>query len=628
VSQFLPARSRFLVCLILAVLFVRPAGVCLGLAQTAEAESSASPRIEKLDPPNWWTSFSPHLMLLLTGANLDGAKIATSYPGVRVTKTESGASSHYLFLWLELARTVAPGEVPLQIQTHHGRIVVEFPLLRHSPEQSPRGVSTNDVIYLIMPDRFADGDPTNDKPPNSTGIYDRSQPKAYHGGDLRGIREHLAYLHDLGVTALWLTPVWKNTDSDYHGYHVVDFYAIDDHMGSLREYQDLVADAHKLGMKVLIDYVVNHTGPHHRWATDPPLSDWFHGSPDKHVAAAYNFDGLTDPHASPNQYRDVIEGWFVDKLPDLNTDEVLVETYLCENALWWAETADVDGFRLDTFPYSSRRSWSRWHAGMRQEYPGLVSIGEVADKDPTITSFFEGGRSQFDGVDSGVTTVFDFPLQHVLRDVILRGASVQEIVEVLRHDSLYPHSDNLVTFIGNHDDARFMGEAGSSPEKLKNAFSLLLTMRGIPQIYAGDEIGMSGGEDPDNRRDFPGGFPGDPRNAFLAVGRTGVEEDVYEHVQALLHLRQAHPALQYGRQCNIGWDDSYLAFTRETAEEKVLVMFNNSSGVRNVSFSIEGTPLQNVTQVRTLYGTAKAALNANQMQTMLPPESVTIYEIR
>jgi len=231
-------------------------------------------------------------------------------------------------------------------------------------------------------------------------------------------------------------------------------------------------------------------------------------------------------------------------------------------------------------------------------------------------------------VDSGVTTVFDFPLQHVLRDVILRGASAQKIVEVLRHDSLYPHSDNLVTFIGNHDRARFMGEAGSSPRKLKNAFSLLLTLRGIPQVYAGDEIGMSGGEDPDNRRDFPGGFPGDPRNAFLAGGRTDVEEDVYEHVRALLHLRQAHPALQRGRQCNIAWDDSYLAFTRETAEEKVLVMFNNSSGPRNVSFSIEDTPLQNATQLRALYGAAKAALNANQMQMMLPPESVTIYEIR
>ena len=627
-SQFLPIRFRFLACLILTFLVLRPAGFGLGLAPAAEAASSDVPRIEKLDPPNWWTSFSPDLMLLLTGQNLDGAKVATSYPGVHVSKTEPGASSHYLFVWLDLAKTVAPGEVPLQIRTPHGKIVVEFPLLRRSPGQSPQGVSANDVIYLIMPDRFADGDPTNDQPLNSTGIYDRSQPKAYHGGDLRGIRQHLPYLHDLGVTTLWLTPVWKNTDSDYHGYHVVDFYAIDEHMGTLQEYQALVADAHKLGMKVLIDYVVNHTGPHHRWASDPPLADWFHGSPDKHTAAVYNFDRLIDPHASPNQYRDVIEGWFVDKLPDLNTDESRVEKYLCENALWWTGIADVDGFRLDTFPYSSRRSWSRWHVGIRQVYPGLVSIGEVADKDPTITSFFEGGRSQFDGVDSGVTTVFDFPLQHVLRDVILHGASAQEIVEVLRHDSLYPHSDNLVTFIGNHDRARFMGEAGSSPRKLKNAFSLLLTLRGIPQVYAGDEIGMSGGEDPDNRRDFPGGFPGDPRNAFLAGGRTEVEEDVYEHVRALLHLRQAHPALQRGRQCNIAWDDSYLAFTRETAEEKVLVMFNNSSGPRNVSFSIEDTPLQNATRVRALYGTAKAALNANQMQTMLPPESVTIYEIR
>lgn len=626
-SQFLPARLRFLLCLILAVLFLRPAGFCLKSPPSADTDSAA-PRIEKLDPPNWWTSFSPDVMVLLTGANLEGARITTSHSGVRVTKTEPGASSRYLFVWLELSKTAAPGKVPLQIQTRHGRVVVRFPLLRRSREPSPQGVSANDVIYLIMPDRFADGDPSNDQPPNSTGVYDRNQPKAYHGGDLRGIRQHLPYLHDLGVTTLWLTPVWKNTDSDYHGYHVVDFYAIDEHMGNLQEYRALVADAHKLGMKVLIDYVVNHTGPHHPWASDPPLADWFHGSPAKHAAAVYNFDGLTDPHASPNQYRDVIEGWFVDKLPDLNTDEALVEKYLCQNALWWTEIADLDGFRLDTFPYSSRRSWSRWHGDVRRVYPGLFSIGEVADKDPTITSFFEGGRSQFDGVDSGVTTVFDFPLEYALRDVILHGASVRKIVDVLRRDSLYPHADNLVTFIGNHDDARFMGEAGSSTEKLKAAFALLLTLRGIPQIYAGDEIGMSGGDDPDNRRDFPGGFPGDTHNAFLAGERTADEEDIYQRVRALVHLRQTHPALQHGWECNIAWDDSYLAFTRQTAEEKVLVIFNNSSAARNVSFSIEDTPLQDTTEVRALYGSAQAAPNGKTVQASLPPESVTIYEIR
>jgi glycosidase len=513
---------------------------------------------------------------------------------------------------------------------------VPLPLLaRGDPRGHYAGFSGDDVIYLIMPDRFADGDLSNDRPTGSTGIYDRSDPHAYHGGDLRGVREHLGYLHDLGVTTVWLTPVWKSTDSDYHGYHVVDFYALEEHMGSMQEYQGMVAEAHRLGMKVLIDYVVNHTGPRHPWASDPPTPTWFHGTPAHHLEPAYTFNGLVDPHASAREYVNTLDGWFAGKLPDLNPDDPELGLYLAQNAMWWVEMAQLDGFRLDTFPYSTRQFWSGWHERVRRvypemDYPRVMDVGEVADGDSTITSFFEGGRKQFDGIDSGLSTVFDFPLCFALRDVVIKGMPMGKIVDVLRHDELYPHAETLVTFIGNHDDTRFLGEVGSSAAKLKAGFSLLLTLRGIPQIYAGDEIAMAGGGDPDNRRDFPGGFPGDKRDAFTANGRSAEQQDVFAHVQSLLALRKSHAALRTGKQWHIGWDDNYYAFLRESAQDgdKLLVVYNNAGKTLELNIPIENTPLESARQLQTVFGNWPAEIAAGKVRVALPAKSLGVFNVR
>ena len=597
----------------------------LALSPLLQAQS---PVVRKVDPPNWWVDYTPEVTLLLTGENLGGSKTTPS-AGVEVLATEASANGHYAFLHLRLGSKLKPGTVPLRLTTQSGSTTVQLPLLTRA--RSPRnfeGISRDDVIYLIMPDRFADGDPANDQPLGSTGTYDRRNPMAYHGGDLRGIRDHLRYLHDLGVTTLWLTPVWKNTDSDYHGYHVVDFYALDDHMGSVTEYQSLVADAHRLGMKVLIDYVVNHTGPHHPWANDPPTPTWLHGTPSRHLEPSYDFSGLVDPHASPREYRNTLDGWFAGKLPDLNPDDPKLAVYLAQNAMWWTEMAQLDGFRLDTFPYSTRQFWSGWHEQLRRVYPRINGIGEVADSDPSITSFFEGGRKQFDGIDSGLATVFDFPLEAALRDVVNKHASMKKIVDVLRHDELYPHPEMLVTFIGNHDHTRFRSEEGSSPAKLKAAFSLLLTLRGIPQIYAGDEIGMPGGADPNNRRDFPGGFPGDAHNAFTAAGRTAEEQDIFAHVQSLLGLRASHAALRTGKQWHIGWDDDYYAFLRESPEERLLVVYNNAPAMRELDIPVDNTPLESAHQLLPVFGKTVAELAAGKLHISLPSETLAVFSVR
>jgi glycosidase len=599
------------------------------IAQSQPASTpnaAAAPLVRKVEPPNWWTKFTPELTLLLTGENLSGARVMSASKGVAVLGTDASSNGHYLFMRLKVSSS-RPATAQLQLTTASGSTSVQLPLLaRTEPAGRFEGFSRDDVIYLIMPDRFADGDPSNNQPPGSTGVYDRSKPMAYHGGDLRGIRQKLGYLHDLGVTTLWLTPVWKNTDSDYHGYHVVDFFAIDDHMGSLAEYQGLVADAHKLGMKVLMDFVANHTGPKSSWKDDPLTLTWFHGTSAHHLDPAYVFAGLVDPHAPPRLYRNTLEGWFAGKLPDLNPDDPKLATYLAQNALWWTEVAQLDGFRIDTFPYSSRQFWSGWNKRVHDVYPHLDSVGEVADPDPTITSFFEGGRTQFDGIDSGLPTVFDFPLCAALRDVVIKGQPLERIVTVLQHDALYPHPEMLVTFFGNHDDKRFVSEEGSNRDKLKAAFSLLLTLRGIPQIYSGDEIGMPGGDDPDNRRDFPGGFPGDPRNAFMPGGRTPEQQDVFAHVQSLLALRRAHPALRTGKHWHIAWDETYYAFVRELPEEKLLVVYNNASSPRALKIPVADTPLENLQSLAPIFGDKPAQIVGNEVQVTLAPQTLAVFQ--
>ena len=475
-------------------------------------------------------------------------------------------------------------------------------------------------------------------------MHDRSNPRAYHGGDLRGIREHLPYLKELGVTTLWLTPILKNgAAQDYHGYGAVDLYAVDPHLGTIRDYQELVAETHKQGMKIFFDFVPNHAGPKNPWVIDPPRPDWFHGTSQHHADSSAGikgtfygktnqqvisndpFEALVDPHAPPRLSRNLTEGWFFNILPDLNTENPTVAEFLLQNSIWWAETSGLDGYRLDTFPYVSRKFWSTWHAGLHQLYPYMTTIGEVFHPDPSVTSFFAGGQKRSDGIDSGLSTLFDFPMFFALRDVLLRDLPAGRIPDVLRSDWLYVHPDTLVTFFANHDVARLASEQGSSPAKLKLAFGLTLTLRGIPELYYGDEIAMPGGRDPDNRHDFPGGWPGDPKNAFTAEGRTREQQEVFTYVQTLLRLRREHPALQGGRLWHLFSDDTSYVFLRETEEERVLVAFNNSAEPRGLSIPLRDTPAQGAAGFTEVLGQAKADVAGNEARVAMPAKSISIF---
>ncbi len=632
----------------LSLALVICASYFLSSSSFACQENADAPVVKKVEPPNWWVGLTPGVMLLLSGKNLNATRASCNLSDVVVNRTQSSAGGEYLFVWLKLEPKLQTGTAVCRITTPKGETTFEIPFAARKPILGRnQGVASDDVLYLVMPDRFANGDPTNDEPKEFPGSHDRAKPRAWHGGDLRGVREHLDYLKDLGITTIWLTPVVKNgATADYHGYGAVDLYAIDPHLGTLRDYQELVEAAHKQHMKVFFDMVPNHVGPSNPWVANPPLSDWFHGTAQQHIDSVspvkgsfYGrsadekdipndpFEALEDPHTPPEFRKNLTDGWFLGILPDMNTENPIVAEYLLQNAIWWAESSGIDGYRLDTFPYASRNFWSDWHSGLRKIYPRLSTIGEVFHTDPTVTSFFVGGRKGWDGIDTGLTTVFDFPIFFVMRNVLLKDGPAGAIPNILRQDSLYPYPDYLVPFFANHDIPRFAGMQGATVAKLKLAFGLTLTVRGIPEIYYGDEIAMPGGGDPDNRRDFPGGWPGDATNAFTREGRTAAQQEVFDYVRSLLHLRQEHDSLRGGKLWHLYVDVSTYIFVRESESEKLVVAFHNGAADFDSKFSVKDSPAQGAVSLETLFGSGKAELAGEQLHVHLPAETVTIFAL-
>jgi glycosidase len=604
-----------------------------------------APVVRKVEPPNWWVKLTPDVMVLLSGKNLLATRAECNLSDVSVSRTQSTSNGQYLFVWLKLAPRLQSGTVVCRITTAAGQTSFELPLAtRKQILGRNQGLTLDDVIYLIMPDRFANGDPTNDEPAEFPGSYDRAQPRAYHGGDLRGIQEHLPYLKDLGATTLWLTPILKNgTAADYHGYGAVDLYAVDPHLGTLSDYQQLIGAAHQQHMKILFDVVPNHVGPLHPWVQDPPTPDWFHGSAGQHLSSSVPvkgdfygqtltkkpsndlFEALVDPHTTAAFRRNLTDGWFFGVLPDLNTENPLVIDYLIQNSIWWAEVSGLDGYRIDTFPYVPRAFWSEWHQQLRQLYPRLSTIGEVFHPDPTVTSFYAGGRKGWDGIDTQLTTVFDFPLYFAIRDNLLNRAPAGRLPNVLRQDSLYPHPEFLVPFFANHDTQRFRSAPGASLAKQELAFGLTLTLRGIPEIYYGDEIGMTGGQDPDNRHDFPGGWTTDQHNAFQREGRTAEQQQIFEYVQSLLRLRREHESLRQGKLWHLAADDWSYVFLRQSEEERLVIAFHSGSSARTMTVPLVDTPLKGVSGIVSLFGGAQADLAGEQLKLTLPPESLSVF---
>lgn len=623
------------------------------LSSLTLSASAQTPTVTKVEPQSWWTGSTLNpIRLLIRGTNLTGAALEAQGGGITASNFKTNAAGTYLFADLAIEPTARPGRRTLRVTTERGNANAAFevtaPLARQGRFQ---GFDRDDVIYLIMPDRFADGDARNNNPPESPGLYDRRRKRHYHGGDLQGIIERLPYIKSLGVTAIWLNPWYDNNNrlnekekyeegaiTDYHGYGATDYYAVEERFGNLALLKRLVDEAHRAGIKVIQDQVANHTGPYHPWVKDQPTPTWYNGTESQHTANRFLPWTLQDPYqpaARTEEARTTLDGWFIDILPDNNQSDPEMRRYQIQNTLWWIGTTGLDAIRQDTLPYVPRDFWRDWMAAIKKEFPNVNVVGELLDGDPALVSFFQGGARRYDGIDSGIDSVFDFPLLYPVRTAFAEGKSIRAIPQMLARDHLYPNPNMLVTLLGNHDMLRFMNEPNANVTGLRLAQTFLLTSRGIPQLYYADEIAIQGGGDPDNRRDFPGGFPGDARDAFTEKGRTFDEQIVFEHVQKLTRLRRELEPLRRGTLANLLVAEQQYAYARTTPQQSVIIVFNNENKPATVEFEVAGTRIQNgATLVDRLQMNAfgervkDAQVQAGKIKLEMPARTAAIFTVR
>jgi len=608
--------------------------VSLCAAQTA-------PEVLKVEPPNWWVGHSINpVRVMIRGRNLQGARIEPSGAGITTRLARINAAGTYLFIDVMIDSKASAGRRSLRITTPQGSAEAPFEITAPlSSENRFQGFNSDDVIYLIMPDRFNDGDQSNNEPAQSRGMYDRTRNRYYHGGDLQGIINRLPYLKELGVTAIWLNPWYDNVNhlneretpdgqpiTDYHGYGAVDFYGVDEHFGTMEKLREMIDRAHLLGIKVIQDQVANHSGPYHPWVKDSPTPTWYNGTEANHLNETWQTWTLQDPRATDQLQRETLEGWFINILPDMNQNDEEASRYIIQNTLWWIGMTGIDAIRQDTLPYVHRRFWRDWTAAIKREYPRVNVVGELYDEDPALVSFFQGGRARFDGVDSGIDSVFDFPLFFSVRRAFAEGKSVREVARMLARDYLYPNPNALVVFLGNHDMLRFMNEQGATADGLKLAQTFIMTTRGTPQIYYGDEIAMRGGGDPDNRRDFPGGFPGDSRNAFTHEGRTIEEQAVFNHLQQMIRIRKELEPLRRGRLLNLLAYEQQYVYARVTDRESVIVVINNDPEEARVEFGVRVANLEDGMVLTDRLGAAgDVRVAEGKMKVIVPGRSAAIF---
>src|ERR1051325_11721908 len=570
------------------ILLIFCVNLCLVFTVAAQA-----PEIVKVDPPSWWvgSSWNP-VRVLIRGRNLAGAKVQVG-PGLRVVGSPK-VNERGTYVFVDVSVDSA-GERTITVTTPQGSAQAPFAVLGPlNPAGRFQGFSPADVMYLIMIDRFADGDPSN-----NGALYDRQNKFYYHGGDLQGVIDHLPYLKDLGVTAIWLTPWYDNYDrlneielkedkpsTGFHGYNPQDFYGVEEHFGTFAKLRELVDTAHRNGIKIIQDEVMNHTGPYHPWVDDPPTATWFNGTKAHHLKNSFQTWVLHDPRAVESLKRETLEGWFLDFLPDLNQNDPEVSRYLIQNTLWWIGTTGLDGIRMDTWQYVPNSFWSGWTAAVKREFPNFKVVGEVKDGDVVHTSFFQGGRVRFDGIDSGLDSLLDFPLFYPIRHAFAEGKPIDEIPKTLAKDYLYTNPEILVTLLGGHDDGRFMSEKGATIAGLKLANAFVLTTRGVPQLYYGDELAMEGEDEPTTRADFLGGFPGDKRNAFTAAGRTKEEQELFDFIRRLTTLRRELPRLQNGLLINLYVAEQQYAYARALRDIVAVVVFNNDNHAAEFEFDV------------------------------------------
>lgn len=580
----------------------------------------AQVKISRIDPTDWYVGMkNPQLQLMVYGKNIRDVKsVTTAYPGVVVDSLVRLDSPNYLLVYINLKDAKA-GEMALNFDGKKVRYQLKD---RAMAGVDRYGFSNADVLYMLMPDRFANGSVKNDQLKGmNTYRVDRSEPSLRHGGDLEGIRQHLDYFNQLGVTALWLTPVLENNSPDnnkystYHGYATTDYYKVDPRFGTNDEYRKLVAEAHQHGLKVVMDMIFNHCGFEHPWVSDMPSKDWFNtpewleetknvgrdattgqpnGTPaanDKYLQTSYKLTPVLDPYASKVDFHETVDGWFVPSMPDLNQRNPHVIRYLIQNSEWWIESVGIDGIRMDTYPYADRDAMALWMKTLDEEYPNFNTVGETWVTEPAYTAAWQKD-SRLTDRNSYLKTVMDFSFFDKLNQAKSEETDnwwkgFNRIYNSLCYDYLYANPSSVLAFVENHDTDRFLGN-GKDSTALKQAYALLLTIKRTPQLYYGTEVLMNGTKevtDGNVRKDFPGGFPGDVHNCFSAAGRTKAENAMFDWTSRLLHWRQGNDVITKGKQIQfIPWKGVYV-IARQYAGKTVMTILNGKRSDNQVEVS-------------------------------------------
>ncbi len=566
-------------------------------------------RISQVEPPSWWVGMKTPLQLMVHGEAISGYDVRIEGEGVSVKEIHKAESPNYLFVDVAVSPSAKPGEYGIIFTKDGKSFRYPYQIAAREEGSAERGsFTTSDLIYLICPDRFANADKGNDDTDDTSEKADRSEPFGRHGGDLQGIIDHLDYVADLGATAIWCTPLLVDDQpvESYHGYACGDYYRIDPRFGSNSQYREYVDKAHGKGLKVIMDIVTNHCGTGHWWMKDLPFNDWIHQFPE-YTGSNIAFSSVMDPNASRHDADLQVSGWFVPSMPDMNLDNQYLLKYFQQWAVWWTEYSGLDGLRVDTYPYNEKVPMSKWCEAVLNEYPNLNIVGECWDTNIDHLAYWQGGNANRDGFDSHLPSIMDFPLQEAINAALCEdepqwGQGMVRVYSALSHDATYHDVSMMLTFLSNHDHYRVADAWRQNPDKLKIAYILLATIRGIPQIFYGDEMGFATGKayksDGELRMDFPGGWEGDKVDLFTEEGRAsatvsvggktipqGQLAELHDYAKTLFRWRKDKEVIHNGRTMHfIGRDNTY-AFFRYNDTDKVFVFVNNSPEPRTVPWS-------------------------------------------
>ena len=541
--------------------------------------------IERIEPPNWWVGMNnPSLQILLYGDDIGALTPVISHANVQLKKVQSVENPNYLFLDLLLADDMAATTVNIDLLKGN-KIVkrIEYAFLDREAGLTANGFDSSDVMYLITPDRFANGDTSNDEILGMREGLDRSFDSGRHGGDIKGILDNIDYIKELGFTAIWLNPILEN-DMDtysYHGYAATDFYKVDARYGTNEEYKKLCQIAQSKGVKIIMDMILNHSGSEHWFVKDPPTSKWINNNntfkPTSHKRTTHQ-----DPYASEYDKKAFVDGWFVDTMPDLNQREALMATYLIQNTLWWIEYAGINGIRMDTYPYPDKNFMSDWTAAVMDQYPNFNIVGEEWSLNPVVVSFWQRGKVNSNGYVSSLPSVMDFPIQDTFNRSLVAPENWNSgwinVYEMLGNDHLYPDPSNLVIFPDNHDMDRFFTQINYDFDLFKMGMVYFSTLRGIPQFYYGTEILMKNEKEGHGqiRSDFPGGWKGDMINGFTGKGLTTQEQEAKALTTKLLNWRKEKAVIHTGKLMQFAPEDGVYSFFRYNEKETVMIIFNKN----------------------------------------------------